>query len=133
MVETSQPVYFIAVAVVGISLTILGFLLWKTFATSNLFQKGLTLYKQRDYEGAEAAFRQVMKRQHSNDMVRLLLGNVLLEQDKLTEATPVFRELIERSPKNIDAYLRLGEALIKQGQVRRGDACVSEIDSPSSQ
>ena len=127
MVETSQQVYFTAVAVVSLILATLGYFLLKTLTTSFIFQKGITLYQQRDYQGAEAAFRRVIERQRSNDMVRLLLGNTLFEQNKLDEATCVFQELIDRSPKNVDAYLRLGEILIKQGKLEDATTVFREL------
>ncbi|MFB8791947.1 MAG: tetratricopeptide repeat protein [Potamolinea sp.] len=117
MLETQSQLDFLAAAVVGISLAILAFLLSKTVITSSIFKKGVNLYNQKDYKNAEAAFRKVIKLQRTNDMVRLLLGNTLLEQDKLEDAASVFQELISRSPKNIDAYLSLGEVLIKQASL----------------
>jgi TolA-binding protein len=124
--ETSQLTYFLAVAVVGISLTLLGFFLGKTFVASNFFKKGVALYKQKDYAGAEAAFLQVIQRHRTNDMARLLLGNALMAQDKIDEATPIFRELIERSPKNVDAYLRLGDTLMKQDKIEEAIAVLQK-------
>lgn len=115
MFETPQQIYFLAAAVVvGLGLTILGFFLREAVATSNVYQKGVTLYKQKDYKGAESAFRNVLSRHPSNDGVHLLLGDVLMQQDKLEEAIAEFRELIRRAPKNVDVYLRLGTALIKK-------------------
>ncbi len=127
MVETSQQLSFLAIAVVSGSLAILAFFLWRTLTTSNLFEKGVSLYKEKDYEEAEEAFRKVVARQHSNDMVRLLLGNTLMAQDKLEEAKPVFQELIARSPKNVDAYLSLGEVLIKQGKLEEATSVFREL------
>lgn len=117
MVETSQQISWLATAVVGISLTILAFFLWKTLITSNLFGKGMKLYEQKDYPGAESAFRQVIAQNRNNDMVRLLLGNTLMQQGKLDEASLVFRQLMNDSPKNVDAYLGMGEVLFKQSKV----------------
>ena len=114
MLELSQQSYIIAAVVVGLILTSLGFFLGKTFITSNFFQKGLTLYQQRDFKGAEAAFRQVISQNSTNDMVHLLLGDALMQQDKLEEATQEFQEVIRRNPKNVDAHLRLGNALMQQ-------------------
>lgn len=94
-----QQIYFLAAAVVGIGLTILGFFLREALATSNSFKQGVTLYQQRDYQGAEVAFRKVISRHPSNDMVHLLLGNVLMQQDKLEEAIAQFREVIRLAPK----------------------------------
>jgi hypothetical protein len=50
---------------------------WKTLTNSNLFQKGIKLYQVKDYNGAEASFRQVIAIKSTNDIVRLLLGDIL--------------------------------------------------------
>lgn len=118
MVETPQQIYFIAaVAIVSLGLTIIGFFLREAFTTSNLYRQGISLYQQKDYRGAESALREVISRHPSNDMVRVLLGDVLMQQDKLETAIAEFRELITRAPKNADAQLKLGMALIKQGKL----------------
>lgn len=117
MIETSQQTYLIAAAVVGLGLTILGFIVWEGMSTSKLYRQGVALYQDKNYQAAEVAFRQVVSRHPSNDMVRLLLGDVLVQQNKLEEAINQFRELINRTSKNGDAYLRLGIALVKQDKL----------------
>lgn len=114
MLEMPQQLYFIAaVAVVGLGLSILGFFVREGFATSKGYQKGIALYQEKDYKGAEEAFRNVLSRHPSNDMVRLLLGDVLMQLDLPEEAIAQFRELQSRAPKNVDAYLKMGTALVK--------------------
>ncbi len=110
---TPQQTYLLAAAVVGLGLTILGFFLREGIATSNSYRQGVTLYQQKDYKGAEAAFRQVISRHPSNDIVHLLLGDVLMQLDLPEEAIAQFREVIRLSPKNVDAHLRLGNVLSK--------------------
>ena len=111
------PASLIAIAVVGIGLTILGFFVRDGIVTSNIYKQGVKIYQDKDYKGAEAAFRQVISRHPSNDVVRLLLGDSLMQQDKLEDATAVFQELSDRAPKNVDARLRLGIALVKLGKL----------------
>lgn len=118
MVETSQQTYLIAAAVVGLGLAILGFFVREGISTSKLYRQGVTLYQDGDYQGAEMAFRQVLSRHPSNDVVHLLLGDILMQQDKPEEAIAQFTELIRRTPKNADAYLRLGTALVKQDKLK---------------
>jgi TolA-binding protein len=117
MVETPQQIYFLAAVVVGLGLIILGFFLREAFTTSNFYRQGVTLYQQKDYKGAESAFRKVISRHPSNDMVHLLLGDVLMQQNKLEEAIAQFKELIDRAPKNVDARLRLGDVLMQQNKL----------------
>ena len=112
MMESNFSV--LAIAVVGVGLIILAFFVREGIVTSNIYKQGVKLYEQKNYKDAEAAFRQVISRHPSNDVVRLLLGDVLMQQDKLEDATVVFQELSDRSPKNVDPLLRLGMVLVKQ-------------------
>lgn len=105
-----------AISAVIFSIALLCYFAVKTLITSNLFQKGISLYQQKDYQGAEAVFRQVININSTNDVVRLLLGDVLKEQGKIEEATVFFQEVIHRSPKNPDAYLGLANILMQQNQ-----------------
>jgi tetratricopeptide (TPR) repeat protein len=82
--------------------------------TSNIYQKGVNLYKQENYKDAEAAFRQMISLNSTNDVVHLLLGDTLMQQGKLEEAIEQFQEVIERAPKKVDAYLRLSNAFMRQ-------------------
>jgi len=126
MSEISNFNYVITSTLVGAIFVALGYFLWKTLVTSNCFQKGITLYEEKDYIGAEAAFREVIALNSSNDMVRLLLGDVLLKQDKLDVAEQQFREVIGRAPKKVDAYLRLGNVLIQKQQMKEAIATLQQ-------
>jgi len=118
--ETSQQTYWIAAAVVGLGFTVLGFFVREGFSTSKLYRRGVELYQRKDYQAAEMAFRQVLARHPSNDMVHLLLGDVLMQQNQLEAAGSEFTALIARTPKNADAYLRLGTVLVKQNKLEDG-------------
>jgi len=126
MVETPQPIYFLAAVVVGVSLLVLGLFLRESIATSKTFERGVNLYQQKDYNSAEGAFRQVISRHPSNDMVHLLLGDVLMQQNLPEEAIAQFREVIRLTPKNVDAYLRLGNALSKQDKLEEAIAALEK-------
>ena len=126
MVEPQQIYFIVAVAVVVLGLTILGYFVREWIATSKGYEKGVALYQEKDYKGAEAAFRDVLSRHPSNDMVHLLLGDVLMQQGKLEEATTELQELIERAPKNVDAYLKLGTALVKQDKIEAAIAALEK-------
>ncbi|MBW4559166.1 MAG: tetratricopeptide repeat protein [Trichormus sp. ATA11-4-KO1] len=105
-----------AIISVILSIVILGYFAWKTLITSNFFQRGINLYQQKDYPGAEAAFRKVISINSTNDVVRLLLGDVLIQQDHVEEAKELFQAVIRRSPKNPDAYLRLANVFMQENQ-----------------
>ncbi|PSO58029.1 MAG: hypothetical protein BRC47_14605 [Cyanobacteria bacterium QS_7_48_42] len=117
MPETSPLLNWLAIAVVGVLVGIVAVLLGKAIATSNLFNRGVKLYQEKDYEQAEAILRTCIERQHSNDMARLLLGDALTKQHKLDEAIAVFEELTARSRKNVDAFLSLGKVLMEKGKL----------------
>jgi TolA-binding protein len=113
--EISNSGNLIAVIVVTSSICILIYFAVKTLITSNRFQKGLTLYQQKDYKNAEAAFRGVISMNSTNDVVHLLLGDCLMQQQQIEEAQAQFQDVITRAPKKADAYLRLSNALMLQG------------------
>jgi TolA-binding protein len=117
MQETFHTTDIFAISLVVSSITLLIYFAVKTLITSNLFQKGVNLYQQQDYQGAEATFRQVISRNSTNDMVRLLLGDVLREQGKITEAKTWFEDVINRSPKNPQGYVRLANVLMQEEQI----------------
>ncbi|MBF2067915.1 MAG: tetratricopeptide repeat protein [Calothrix sp. C42_A2020_038] len=106
----------VATLIVFSSICILIYFAVKTLITSNRFQKGVTLYQQKDYQSAEIAFRKVIDINSTNDVVHLLLGDCLMQQDKVDEAVVEFQDVIKRAPKKVDAYLRLSYALMQQGK-----------------
>ncbi|NES99691.1 MAG: tetratricopeptide repeat protein [Sphaerospermopsis sp. SIO1G2] len=112
MLENLPISNIIAIIAVITAMAVLGYLSWKTLITANLFQKGINLFKEKDYAGAEAAFRQVIAINSTNDVVRLLLGDLLNHQGQIEEAKELFTYVINRSPKNADAYLRLANILL---------------------
>ncbi len=114
MLETWQLNTIIPVIIVISSITLLIYFAWKTLITSNLFQKGLNFYQEKDYQNAEAVFRQVISINSTNDVVRLLLGDCLLKQEKVEEAIEKYQEVITRAPKKADAYLRLSRIYMEQ-------------------
>ncbi|BAZ49225.1 TPR repeat-containing protein [Nostoc sp. NIES-4103] len=116
MLETFPATDIVAIAIVSSSIILLGYFGWKTLITSDFYQKGIELYQQKDYQGAEAAFRKVISINSTNDVVRLLLGDVLNQQGKAEEARELFSEVIQRSPKNADAYLRMANILMQENQ-----------------
>ena len=114
--ENLQSNNIFAVAVVVGSIILLIYFAIRTLVTSNRFQKGIDLYQQQDYQGAEAAFRRVIAINSTNDVVHLFLGDSLMKQGKVAEAITEFQEIINRAPKKAEAYLRLSNALIQKEQ-----------------
>lgn len=114
MLENLQLKTILPIAIVISSIFLLIYFAWKTLITSNLFQKGLGFYQQKDYENAEVVFREITSINSTNDVVRLLLGDALLRQEKVEQAIQQYKQVIDRAPKKADAYLRLSRIYIQQ-------------------
>jgi tetratricopeptide (TPR) repeat protein len=114
MLENLQLNIVVPIIIIISSISLLIYFAWKTLITSNLFQKGLEFYQQKDYQNAEAVFRQVTSINSTNDVVRLLLADTLLKQDKIEAAIEKYQEVINRAPKKADAYLRLSSIYMQQ-------------------
>lgn len=114
MIGSLQSNNTLAIAIVASSIVLLIYFAIKTLITSNRFQKGINLYQQQDYEGAEDAFRGVISINSTNDVVHLFLGDSLMKQGKIAEAITEFQEIINRAPKKAEAYLRLSNALMEE-------------------
>ena len=117
MVETSGQTHLIAAVVVAASLIALAFFVWEGITMSSLYDRGVKLYQEKDYQNAESVFIKVLSRHPSNDVARLLLGESLTGQNKLEEAVTQFTTLISRAPKNAEAQVRLAMALMKLEKV----------------
>lgn len=117
MLENLETPDIFALGAVVLAIIILIYFSWKTLITSNAFQKGVELYQKKDYQGAEAALRKVISLNSTNDVVRLLLGDILKEKGQTEEATALYQEVISSSPKNPDAYLRLANVLMAENQL----------------
>jgi tetratricopeptide (TPR) repeat protein len=108
----------IPITTVTVILLLLIYFARKTIITNNYYQKGLIQYQQKNYPAAESEFRQVIAINKTNDVVHLLLGDTLMQQDKIQEAIAQFQEVIQRAPKKADAYLRLSNALMQQNRTK---------------
>ncbi len=113
MVETSGQTHLIAAVVVAASLIALAFFVWEGVTMSSLYDRGVKLYQEKDYKNTESVFINVLSRHPSNDIARLLLGESLMQQNKLAAAVAQFTTLISRAPKNAEAQVRLATAFMK--------------------
>ncbi len=127
--ELFQTSNFIAIFIVLVSLSTLIYLAIRTIITDKHFQTGITLYQQQDFPGAEAAFRQVIAINSTNDVVHLLLGDALMQQGKIEAAITEFQDVIERAPKKVDAYLRLAQALMQQQKPQQAVTVLQQAEA----
>jgi len=122
--EGSPAFDWLAVGVVALLLTLAIGLLARSVATAKQFNRALAHYRERDYERAIPLLEQTIARQRSNDMARLLLGDALIQQNRLEEAVELLCQSVARSPKNVDAHLSLGKAKLQQGDP---DSAIAEF------
>ena len=123
--ETLPLDYLVSFIVISIIFSLIYFSL-RTWKTNNLFQQGIEFYQQEDYENAEKAFRQVISINSTNDVVHLLLGDTLMQQNQVEAAINEYEEVIHRAPKKIDAHLRLANALLSQNEQKSAIAILKK-------
>lgn len=77
--------------------------------------RGLQLYKEKQYAAAEAQFTEALKLRPDFALAANNLGFVYYKQDKYTEAARWFENTIKLDPSRAIAYLNLGDAYAKTG------------------
>ena len=79
---------------------------------------GLALHKLKEYKKAENVFKIVAKNASTYSEAYTQLTRVLMDADKLDEATMMGKKSVELSPNNIHAHLNLGHVYNKQGDIQ---------------
>ncbi len=81
-------------------------------------QKGLalSLYRDRDWEGALPLFEKLARQKPGDPDVAYFLGRTLLQTGKPGEAVPHLRRAASLTPDRFEARAALGEALLKTGR-----------------
>lgn len=77
--------------------------------------RGLQLYKEKQYAQAEAAFTEALKYRPDFGLAANNLGFVYFKQDKFAEAARWFENTIQIDASRAIAYLNLGDARQRQG------------------
>jgi tetratricopeptide (TPR) repeat protein len=83
---------------------------------ASYYQQGVTRYNRNDLLSAEYAFRQALQRDPNLGLARNYLGNIFLQQNRLSAAVQEYAEAIRMNPNLGEAYYNLALALQKQGQ-----------------
>jgi peptidoglycan/xylan/chitin deacetylase (PgdA/CDA1 family)/uncharacterized caspase-like protein len=78
--------------------------------------RGLRLYKEKQYAEAEAQFTEALKLRPDFALAANNLGFVYYRQDKFQEAARWFENTIKLDPSRVVAYLNLGDAYAKLKQ-----------------
>lgn len=92
--------------------------------------RGLQLYKEKQYAQAEAAFTEALKYRPDFGLAANNLGFVYYKQDRYAEAARWFENTIQIDASRAIAYLNLGDARQRQGnpdQARKAYASFLEL------
>ncbi|MBG6220408.1 MULTISPECIES: polysaccharide deacetylase family protein [unclassified Janthinobacterium] len=84
--------------------------------------RGLQLYKEKQYVAAEAQFTQALKLRPDFALAANNLGFVFYKQEKYREAARWFEHTLKMDPSRAVAYLNLGDAHAKAGDVAKAKA-----------
>ncbi|QTN28254.1 polysaccharide deacetylase family protein [Rhodoferax sp. AJA081-3] len=87
--------------------------------------RGLQLYKEKQYALAEAQFTEALKLRPDFALAANNLGFVYYKQDKFAEAARWFENTIKIDPSRAVAYLNLGDAYAKAGQTDKAKKAFS--------
>ena len=78
--------------------------------------RGLQLYKEKQYAAAEAQFTEALKLRPDFALAANNLGFVFFKQEKYKEAARWFENTVKIDPSRAIAYLNLGDAYARSGQ-----------------
>ena len=89
--------------------------------------RGLQLYKEKQYAQAEAAFTEALKFRPDFGLAANNLGFVYFKQDKYAEAARWFENTIQIDASRAIAYLNLGDARQRQGEQEKAKKAYSSF------
>jgi predicted Zn-dependent protease len=92
-----------------------------------MFDLALGYLKGREFEMAADLCRDALLEEPRDDKIRVLLGTVLVRQNKFAEAEKELRDVISRFPDIPKANRELGNALIAQGKGDDAIACYKRV------
>jgi uncharacterized caspase-like protein/peptidoglycan/xylan/chitin deacetylase (PgdA/CDA1 family) len=78
--------------------------------------RGLQLFKEKNYPEAEAQFTEALKLRPDFALAANNLGFVYYKQDKIVEAARWFENTVKIDPSRAVAYINLGDAYAKSGR-----------------
>jgi tetratricopeptide (TPR) repeat protein len=84
--------------------------------------RGLQLYKEKQYAAAEAQFTEALKLRPDFALAANNLGFVFYKQEKYKEAARWFDNTVKMDPSRAIAYRNLGDALAQSGDAARAKA-----------
>jgi tetratricopeptide (TPR) repeat protein len=92
-----------------------------------MFDLALGYLRGREFDMAADLCRDALLEEPRDDKIRVLLGTVLVRQNKFAEAEKELREVIARFPDIPKANRELGNALIAQGKGEEAIKCYKRV------
>jgi tetratricopeptide (TPR) repeat protein len=92
-----------------------------------MFELALGYLKGQEFEMAADLCRDALIEEPRDDKIRVLLGTVLVRQNKFDEAETELRDVISRFPEIPKANRELGNALIAQGKGDEAIECYKRV------
>ncbi|MFB3065261.1 MAG: tetratricopeptide repeat protein, partial [Planctomycetota bacterium] len=93
----------------------------------SLFRKAVRAYRRKDLEAAERAVRAELMANPTSTQARLLLGELLLGQERFDELEALAREWLERDDRAVPPYKMLVEAALRRGRLQRAAELAREM------
>lgn len=108
----------------------------ESIRSSRLVKLGSELARHGLYEMAESRYSEAMALTPDSVEAKLGLGELMLKQERLTDAEPIFRSVLTNHPDSLDAILGLAAVRLEKGGEELGPAekSVNEVveKSPSN-
>jgi tetratricopeptide (TPR) repeat protein len=93
----------------------------KAYSHQEMFDLALNYLRGQEFQMAADLCRDALIEEPRDDKIRVLLGTVLVRQNKFAQAEKELRDVISRFPEIPKAHRELGNALIAQG---KGDEAI---------
>jgi predicted O-linked N-acetylglucosamine transferase (SPINDLY family) len=90
---------------------------------AQLLHEAIAAHQARRFADAQRLYKRVLKAAPDHPEALQLLGIVLLEQGRNTDALPILRHAAERSPHSTVSHLQLGNAYAALGRVDEAIRC----------
>ena len=90
------------------------------------FDLSLLLYRSRNFELAEKASREALKRDHGLSRAHVCLGILLYKKEEFSAAEKCFRSALDIDHRTPGAYTNLGFLQLKRDDPKGAEACFRE-------
>ena len=92
-----------------------------------MFDLALSYLRGREFQMAADLCQDALEQEPRDDKIRVLLGTVLVRQNKFAEAEKELRQVVARHPQIPKAQRELGNALIAQGKGDEAIGCYKRV------